>query len=143
MLSRLALEMKEADAGLDAGLAEARRNGWEVTIAVVDAGGHLMLLARLDNASPSSVETAVGKARTAALTGFPSKLVEKMISDRPALLSLDRVAVEGGVPILFKGQKLGGVGVSGVQSAQDAQVAEAAAAAISAVLAAQVDAPTG
>src|SRR4029453_10864032 len=98
MLGRLALEMKEADAGLDAGLAEARRNGWEVTIAVVDAGGHLMLLSRLDNASPSSVKTAVGKARTAALTGFPSKLVEKMISDRPALLSLDRVAVEGGVP---------------------------------------------
>lgn len=141
MLSRLALEMNEADEGLDAGLAEARRNGWEVTIAIVDAGGHLLLLARMDNASPSSVETAVGKARTAAFIGFPSKLVEMMVSDRPALLSVDRVAVEGGVPILFNGQKLGGVGVSGVQSAQDAQVAEAAVSAISAVLAVQVDAP--
>src|SRR3546814_10560283 len=58
----------------------------------------------MDNASPASVATVVGKAQTAALIGMPTKLVEAMVSDRPALLSMDRVAVEGGVPILFRGQ---------------------------------------
>src|SRR3546814_853528 len=82
----------------------ARENGWDVTVAVVDAGGYPILLARMDNASPASVATVVGKAQTAALIGMPTKLVEAMVSDRPALLSMDRVAVEGGVPILFRGQ---------------------------------------
>src|SRR3546814_15085239 len=70
-------------------------------------------------------------------TLFRSKLVEAMVTDRPGLLSMDRVAVEGGVPILFRGQKLGGIGVSGVQSSQDAQVAQAALAAIESLLAQQ------
>src|SRR3546814_1619829 len=73
----------------------ARENGWDVTVAVVDAGGYPILLARMDNASPASVATVVGKAQTAALIGMPTKLVEAMVSDRPALLSMDRVAVEG------------------------------------------------
>src|SRR3546814_3231172 len=68
---------------------------------------------------------------------MPTKLVEAMGTDRPGLLSMDRVAVEGGVPILFRGQKLGGIGVSGVQSSQDAQVAQAALAAIESLLAQQ------
>jgi len=137
MLTRFALELEEAKAGVAAGVDSARAKGWEVTVAVVDAGGCPILLARMTNASPSSVAVATGKARTAALTGVPTKLVEAMVSDRPALLSMDRIAVEGGLPILFRGQKVGGIGVSGVQSSQDAEVAQAALAAIEGLLAQQ------
>src|SRR3546814_2133359 len=72
----------------------ARENGWDVTVAVVDAGGYPILLVRMDNASPASVATVVGKAQTAALIAMPTKLVEAMVSDRPALPSMDRVAVQ-------------------------------------------------
>src|SRR3546814_1729375 len=137
MLTRFALELEEAEKAIAAGLAIARESGWDVTVAVVDAGGYPILLARMDNASPASVTTAIGKAQTAALIGMPTKLVEAMVTDRPGLLSMDRVAVEGGVPILFRGQKLGGIGVTGVQSSQDAQVAQAALAAIDSLLAQQ------
>jgi glc operon protein GlcG len=125
MLTRSVLELEEVEAGKDAALAFARQKGWDVTIAIVDASGDPVVLARMDNASPLSVETAIGKARTAALIGLPTKAVEAMVSDRPALLSMNRVSVEGGVPVLFEGQRLGGVGVSGVQSHQDGEVAQA------------------
>jgi len=137
MLTRYALELEEVQKAIAAGLATARENGWDVTVAVVDAGGYPILLARMTIASPSSVATAIGKAQTAALIGIPTKLVEAMVRDRPALLSMNRVAVEGGVPILFQGQKLGGIGVSGVQSFQDAEVAQAALAAIESLFAGQ------
>jgi len=126
MLTKFVLELEEAEKCIAAGVASAREKGWNVTVAVVDASGFPISLARMDNASPGSVTMAVEKARTAALTGLPTKLVEAMVSDRPALLSVDRVAVEGGIPILFEGQKLGGIGVSGVQSSQDAEIAQAA-----------------
>lgn len=134
MLARFVLELKEVDAGKDAALAFARLQGWDVTVAIVDAAGDLILLARMDNASPLSVETAIGKARTAALIGVPTKVVEAMVSDRPALLSMNRSSITGGVPVLFEGQRLGGVGVSGVQSHQDEEVAQASVDAISGVL---------
>ncbi len=130
MLTRFVLELEEVDAGKDAALAFARQKGWDVTVAIVDAAGDPIVLARLDNASPLSVETAIGKARTAALIGVPTKAVEAMVTDRPALLSMNRLSVEGGVPVLFEGQRLGGVGVSGVQSHQDGEVAQAAVEAI-------------
>src|SRR3546814_6396950 len=99
MLTRFARELEEAEKAIAAGLAIARESGWDVTVAVVDAGGYPILLARMDNASPASVTTAIGKAQTAALIGMPTKLVEAMVTDCPGLLSMDRVAVEGGVPI--------------------------------------------
>ncbi|WP_313802483.1 GlcG/HbpS family heme-binding protein [Sphingobium sp.] len=134
MRSRFVLDLKEAEAAVAAGHAEAASNQWPVTVAVVDASGAVILLSRMDDASSASVSTAIEKARTAALVGIPTKLIEAMIKDRPGLLSMDRVAVEGGVPILFHGQKLGGIGVSGVQSHQDALVAEAALAALQPML---------
>jgi len=72
-----------------------------------------------------SVDTAIKKARSAALTGISTQALEALIRDRPALLTLDRVAVEGGLPLLHQGQRVGGVGVSGVKSDQDAIVAQA------------------
>lgn len=134
MLAKFVLELAEVDAGKVAALAFARQQGWDVTVAIVDAAGDLIVLARMDNASPLSVETAIGKARTAALIGVPTKMVEAMVNDRPALLSTNRLSVTGGVPVLFEGQRLGGVGVSGVQSHQDEEVAQASVDAISGVL---------
>src|SRR3546814_12960088 len=71
MLTRFALELEEAEKAIAAGLAIARESGWDVTVAVVDAGGYPILLARMDNASPASVTTAIGKAQNAALIGLP------------------------------------------------------------------------
>src|SRR6187402_2754601 len=113
--------------------AEARQHGWAVTIAVVDDGGHLLWLQRLDGAAPISAQIAPAKARTAALGRRESKVYEEMINQgRVSFLSAPTLEglLEGGVPILKDGQCLGAVGVSGVKSTEDAQVAKAGIAAI-------------
>src|SRR3546814_20251058 len=124
MLTRFARELEEAEKAIAAGLAIARESGWDVTVAVVDAGGYPILLARMDNASPASVTPAIGKAQTAALIGMPTTLVEARVTDRPGLLSMDRGGGESGVQILFRATSTGGVGVYGVQSSHDAQVTQ-------------------
>jgi len=119
------LDSSEAQTIVSAAQAHAKHNGWAVTVAVVDDSGTPIIVSRLDEASPSSVNTAIEKARSAANTGLPTKVLEAMIRERPGIVTLGRVAVEGGLPILYKGQRIGGVGVSGVKSDQDAEVAEA------------------
>jgi glc operon protein GlcG len=111
----------------DAAEQEARLFGWAVTIAVVDDGGHLLWLQRLDHAPPLSSHIAPAKAHTAALGRKPSKTYEDIINQgRTAFLSAPFVhgLLEGGVPIMLNDQCLGAVGVSGVASAQDARVAQ-------------------
>lgn len=113
--------------------AEALRNQWAVTIAIVDAGGHLLWLQRLDGAPAISSHIAPAKAHTAALGRRESKVYEDVINGgRTSFLSAPAVAgmLEGGVPILKDGQCLGAVGVSGVKSSEDAQIARAGIAAI-------------
>jgi glc operon protein GlcG len=119
---------------LAAGRAEAERNGWAVTIVVVDDGGHPLALQRLDGATASSAYIATEKARTSALGRRESKVYEDMINGgRNAFLSVPLTGMlEGGVPVLAEGQVVGAVGVSGVKSEQDAQVAKAAARAVAA-----------
>jgi glc operon protein GlcG len=117
--------LTEAETMVRAAQSHARLNGWAVTVAVVDDGGTPIIVSRLDEASPTSVSTSIEKARSAGLTGLPTKTLESMIGDRPALITLGRVAVEGGLPILHQGQRVGGIGVSGVRSDQDAAVAQA------------------
>lgn len=107
-----------------AAAATARHYGWPVSIAVLDDAGTPILVSRLDDATPMSFDTAIEKARSAALTGVSTKVLEATISERPALVTLDRVAVEGGLPLLHLGQRVGGIGVSGVKSDQDAIVAQ-------------------
>jgi glc operon protein GlcG len=125
MRTKYLLSLAEAQTIVSAAHAHANHNGWAITVAVVDDGGTPIVVARLDDAPPSSVNTAIEKARSAANTGLPTKALEAMIGERPGLVTLGRVAVEGGLPILYKGQRVGGVGVSGVKSDQDAQVAQA------------------
>jgi glc operon protein GlcG len=119
------MNLSDAATIVNAAQAHATRNKWPVTVAVVDESGIPILVSRLDDATPASVNTAIEKARSAGLTGLATKILEAMVAERPAVVTLGRVAVEGGLPILYKGQKVGGVGVSGVRSDQDAAVAQA------------------
>lgn len=113
--------------------AEAGANAWPVTIAIVDDGGHLLWLQRLDGAAPLSAHIAPAKARTAALGRRETKVYEDMVNQgRTAFLSAPEIEglLEGGVPILLEGHCVGAVGVSGVKSNEDAQVARAGIAAL-------------
>ena len=115
--------------------SEARRNSWAISLAIVDDGGHLLWLQRLDGAPPISAQIAPAKARTAALGRRESRVYEEMINQgRVAFLSAPGLEglLEGGVPIMVDGHCLGAVGVSGVKSEQDALVAKAGVAALSA-----------
>ena len=106
--------------------AEAIRNKWIVCVAILDDGGHLLHLERMDGATPANAEIAVQKARTAALTRRTSKAWEDRITaGRLAMLKMPVLPVQGGVPILVEGVCVGAVGVSGVQSHEDEQIAEA------------------
>jgi len=106
--------------------AEAVKNKWIVCIAILDDGGHLLHLERMDGATPANAEIAVQKARTAALTRRTSKAWEDRITaGRLSMLKMPVLPVQGGVPILVEGVCVGAVGVSGVQSHEDEQIAEA------------------
>jgi len=114
---------------------EAGKHGWRVTIAIVDDGGHLLWLQRLDGAAPVSSHIAPAKARTAALGRRETKTYEDMINQgRTSFLSVPEIEglLEGGVPILADGHCVGAIGVSGVKSGEDAQIAKAGIAALGA-----------
>ena len=133
MKTKAVLEQLDIKAIAAAAEAEALKNNWAVTIAIVDDGGHLLHLQRLDGAAPLSAHIAPAKANTAAMGRRESKVYEDMINgDRPAFLSAPCVQgmLEGGMPIVKDGQCIGAVGVSGVKAAEDAQVARAGIAAI-------------
>ncbi|MFM2051068.1 MAG: hypothetical protein RL682_1559 [Pseudomonadota bacterium] len=128
-----ALELTDIKAIAAAAEAEALKNNWAVSIAIVDAGGHMLWFQRLDGAAPISSHIAPGKARTAALGRRESKAYEDMINGgRASFLSAPNLdgMLEGGVPIIKDGQCVGAVGVSGVKSNEDAQIAKAGIAAI-------------
>jgi uncharacterized protein GlcG (DUF336 family) len=112
---------------LEAAEAEARRNNWNVAIAIVDAHGELILFQKMDNVQMGSVDISQAKARTAARMRRPTKaLDDAVVGGRLALLAVDGLLpLEGGVPVIHNGVVIGAVGVSGVTSAQDAQVAAA------------------
>ena len=127
------LELADIKAIAAAAEAEALKNQWAVTIAIVDAGGHLLWLQRLDGAPPISAHIAPAKAHTAALGRRESRIYEEVINGgRVSFLSAPQVQgmLEGGVPIMKDGTCLGAVGVSGVKSSEDAQIARAGIAAI-------------
>lgn len=113
--------------------AEALANKWAVTIAIVDDGGHLLWLQRLDGCAAISSHIAPSKAKTAAMGRRETKVYEDIINNgRTAFLTAPYIdgLLEGGVPIIVEGQVIGAVGVSGVKSEQDAQVAKAGIAAL-------------
>ena len=122
----MCLAAADAEKILAACKAEAAKNKWNVTIAIVDDGGFLVLLERLDGAVAQSALIATCKAQTAAATRTPTKVLEDIVKDRPATVAFPgRVAVQGGLPIMYQGECVGAVGVSGAKSNEDEQVAAA------------------
>ena len=133
MKSKAVLELADVKLIAAAAESEALKNSWAVTIAIVDDGGHLLHLQRLDGAAPVSAHIAPAKANTAAMGRRESKVYEDVINGgRVSFLSAPFIQGmrEGGVPIIKDGQCLGAVGVSGVKSSEDAQIARAGMAAI-------------
>jgi glc operon protein GlcG len=133
MQTKPMLTLDDATRILAGAQAEAIARAWCVSIAVVDDGGHLLCLQRLDGAPPISAQIAPAKARTAALGRRETKVYEEMINQgRTSFLSAPGLQgmLEGGVPIMAQGQCVGAVGVSGVKSAQDVQIARAGIAAL-------------
>ncbi|MFO7746521.1 MAG: heme-binding protein [Orrella sp.] len=133
MKSKAVLQEADVSAILAAAKTFAIENNWAVTIAVVDDGGHLLGLSRLDNAAPISAHIAPAKANTAALGRRASKIYEDVINNgRTSFLSAPVLEgmLEGGVPIIVDDQVIGAVGVSGVQSSEDVQIAQAGLAAL-------------
>lgn len=133
MKTKSALELADLKAIAAAAEAEALKNHWAVSIAIVDDGGHLLWLQRLDGAPPISSHIAPAKANTAAVGRRESKVYEDLINGgRTSFLSAPHLTgmLEGGVPIIKDGQCLGAVGVSGVKSTEDAQIARAGIAAL-------------
>jgi uncharacterized protein GlcG (DUF336 family) len=133
MKTKPVLTLDDARRMADAGEAEARKNQWNVVIAVCDDGGHLILLHRLAGVAPVSSYIAPEKARAAAMGKRETKIYEDMINQgRAAFLSAPLAGMlEGGVPVIADGHVVGAIGVSGVKSNEDAQVAKAAIAALS------------
>ncbi|HET9579846.1 MAG TPA: heme-binding protein [Usitatibacter sp.] len=135
--SRKTLNLEAARVAMAAAEAEALRNKWNVVIAVVDDGGHTILLERLDNTQISSIETAVAKARAAVAWKRPSRLLEESINNgRTAFLSISQGMglLQGGVPIEVDGTVVGAVGVSGVKASDDEIIALAGVNALKAAL---------
>jgi len=133
MKSKPALTLADVRSIAQGAEAEALRQQWAVSIAVVDDGGHLLWLQRLDGAAPISAQIAPAKARTAALGRRESKVYEEMINQgRTSFLSAPGLEglLEGGVPIMVGGECVGAVGVSGVKSSEDVQIAKAGIAAL-------------
>ena len=113
--------------------AEARKNNWNVAIAVVDDGGNLLLFHRLDDAKLVAIDIAIRKAKTAVYFQGETKALEEEVTKggRTALLPIEGfMPLEGGIPLLVEGKIVGAIGVSGVAGDQDAQCAKAGAAAL-------------
>lgn len=133
MQTKPCLSLSEVKRIAAAAEAQALANQWPVTIAIVDDGGHLLWLQRLDGAAPASAHIAPAKAHTAAVGRRESRIYEEMINQgRVSFLSAPILQgmLEGGVPILVDGHCVGAIGVSGVKSNEDVQIARAGLAAL-------------
>ena len=129
------MTFEQAKKAMAAAEAEAQKNNWPVVIAILDAGGNLMMLSRLDNAQWGSIDVAKQKAKAAVAFRRPTKAFQDLIAQGGANLRLlnltgDAGVLEGGVPVIVDGKVIGAIGVSGVTSQQDAQIAMAGVTAV-------------
>ncbi len=136
LATRVGLTLEVAKQISAAAEAEAAKNKWPVAIAIVDEGGHLIHLAKIDNTQYGSVDVAIQKAQTSAAFKRPTKVFEDAIAGgRNAIIALKgALPLEGGVPIMHDGKVIGAIGVSGVKSTEDGQVAKAGADALSGII---------
>ena len=127
MRTKLAITLDDAKGLLAAAEEEARRNNWEVVIAILNDGGRIVAVHRMDGARPGNDEIALEKARTSAMTCRPSGVWEKWIEGaHRAYATFPFIAAQGGLPIIIDNDLVGAIGVSGVKSFQDEQIAMAA-----------------
>jgi len=119
---------------VNVGQAYSKTKQWPMAIAIVDTGGNLVLLEKMDNTQLASVDVAIGKAKTANNFKRPTKVMEEAIAAGGAALRMLAVPgifpVEGGEPIYLNGKIIGGIGVSGMQPGQDGEVVRAAIASL-------------
>jgi glc operon protein GlcG len=122
------ITLEDAKAAMAAAEVEAKKNSWNVAIAIVDAGASLIMFQKLDDTQLGSVNIAIGKARTAVHFKRPTKAVEDLVAGgRQVFLAIEGITpLQGGLPVMVDGKLIGAVGVSGVMSSQDEQVAQAA-----------------
>jgi glc operon protein GlcG len=132
MRNRATLEAADVAKIMAAAKAEAKKNGWDVAIAIVNDGGYILHVERMENMEGSTGEVAIAKARTAALTKRPSKDWEDRLKERPGFHAFPGalLGLQGGVPLTYQGQGVGGIGVSGRPSHEDEVVARAGLAAL-------------
>src|SRR5712672_945502 len=131
MRSKPCLTSADVKKMMAACVAEAEKNNWKVTIAIVDDGAALLSLERMDGAPAISATVAPGKSKTSALTKQPTKFWEDRVKQRPAFANFPAgLLIKGAVPIVHQGECIGAIGVSGLQSSQDAQIAQAGVAAL-------------
>lgn len=130
--SKKVLTLEAAQEISHAARAEAKKSGWNMVVCVVDDGGHVILLERMDGTQLGSVQIAQDKARSAVLFKRPSKALEDAVAGgRTVVMKLaGAIPIEGGAPIMAGGELIGAIGVSGASSAQDGQVAAAGLSAI-------------
>jgi len=125
------ITLEQAKKAMASAEAEARKNSWNVVIAIVDSGGNIVMLQRLDDTQFGSIDVARQKAHTAVAFRRPTKVFQDLIAQGGVnlrLLKLEGASpLEGGVPIVLGGKIVGAIGVSGVTSQQDAQIAQAGA----------------
>jgi uncharacterized protein GlcG (DUF336 family) len=126
-MQKKGVSLEDARKASAAAAVEARKNKWNMAIAVVDDGGHLVYFERIDETQFGSIDIAIGKARTAASLKRPTKALEDALNGgQYALLSFPNILPrEGGLPIFADGKVIGAIGVSGGKSSEDAQVAKA------------------
>jgi glc operon protein GlcG len=114
-----------------AAIAEARRNSWNMAVALVDSAGYLVYFERMPNTQLASIDLAIEKARSAALFRRPTKLFQDAVANGGDGLRVLRltgaIPNEGGVPIIVEGKLVGAIGISGGTSEQDGQAAKAGA----------------
>lgn len=127
MKMKRVLELADAELMLEASTEKAIRENWKVSMAVVDEAGCLIAFKRLDGASVSSVQTAIDKACSAAVTRRPTKFFEDMVTEGRSGASMIHgvFPIEGGLPIVVEGEVVGGVAVSGLKSQLDIVLVEA------------------
>jgi uncharacterized protein GlcG (DUF336 family) len=124
-----AITLEQAKKVLSGAEAEATKNKWNVVIVVLDSGGNMVALHRMDGAQWGSIEVAREKAYSAVAFRRPTKAFEDAIGQGGANLRILRLTgaspLEGGLPIVVDGKLVGSVGVSGVLATQDAQIGRA------------------
>ena len=127
MRTKPAITLDDAKKLMVAAEAEATRNKWEVVIAILNDGGRIVAVHRMDGARPGNDQIAIAKANTSAMTCRPSAVWEKWVDGpHPAYATFPIIAARGGLPIIVDGDLIGAIGVSGVKSVEDEQIALAA-----------------